>query len=177
MNYLIRHIYLLAPVFAAVLVVGMYWLIKSNDRPIPHYEPKYVEDTWSAEEYIRHLNMRPFNDREVHLLLLKRTRQKTGVYLESLEPVMDTVGLIVVNVFHNVLGDDYIPVITSGNDYPFHARNSKHYANKALDFRIKFIPTEKRRMIVIGVEDKLKGLCRVIWEKGEAEHLHVELLD
>lgn len=177
MQFILKHIYLLTPVIAIALVVFVYLLIQENRRPIPKYESQYIEDSWSAEEYMRHLKTKAFNKGEVHRLLLSRTRQKPGVYLESLEPVMDTVGLTVVNVFHNVMGDDYIPVITSGNDYPFHARNSKHYMNKALDFRIKYIPIEKRRMIVIGVEDKLRGLCRVLWEKGEAEHLHVELLD
>lgn len=156
---------------------GTYRLVLHEKQSVKKFEPKVVEDTWSAEEYIKHLNMRPFNDREVHRLLLRRTRQKEGVYLESLEPVMDTVGLTVVNVFHNVMGDDYVPVITSGNDYPYHARNSKHYFNKAMDFRIKDMPIEKRRMVVIGAEDKLKGICRVLWEKGDAEHLHVELLE
>jgi len=177
MQFILKQMYLMAPVLAIALIFGLYWLIHTDDRPIPQYESKYVEDTWSPEEYLRHLNARKFNGNEVHKLLLRRTRLKSGVYLESLEPIMDTVGLTVVNVFHNVLGDDYVPVITSGNDYPFHARNSKHYFNKALDFRIKYIPIEKRRMIVTGVEDRLRGICRVIWEKGEAEHLHIELLD
>lgn len=177
MQFILKHIYLLTPVLMIGMVVFVYQLIQDNRRPIPKFESEYVEDTWSPEEYLRHLKVRNFNNGEVHRLLLTRTRQKSGVYLESLEPAMDTVGLVVVNVFHNVMGDEYVPVITSGNDYPFHARKSKHYENKALDFRIKYIPIEKRRMIVIGVEDKLKGRCRVIWEKGDAEHLHVELLD
>ncbi|MCQ2103037.1 MAG: hypothetical protein MJY98_07410 [Fibrobacter sp.] len=177
MQFILKHIYLLAPVLAIALLVGLYQLVQANRRPIPKFVKEEVEDTWSPEEYMKHLKARKFNGGEVHRLLLRRTRQKAGVYLESLEPAMDTVGLTIVNVFHNVLGDDYTPVITSGNDYPFHARKSKHYENKALDFRIKYVPIEKRRMIVIGVEDRLRGRCRVIWEKGEAEHLHVELLD
>lgn len=177
MRFILRHLYLLAPIVAVALLVAVYQLIQANKRPIPKYESKYVEETWSPEEYLRHLKAKKFNSGEIHRLLLMRTRQKAGVYLESLVPAMDTVGLTIVNVFHNVLGDDYTPVITSGNDYPFHARYSKHYENKALDFRIKYIPIEKRRMIVIGVEDRLRGRCRVIWEKGEAEHLHVELLE
>lgn len=173
-----KHLYLLAPIIAVLALCGVFWLIRTNTKPIPHYEPATEEDdTWDAEEYLRHLKMKPFNGRSVHRLLLSRTHQKQGVYLESLEPVMDTVGLTVVNVFHNVMGDDYVPVITSGNDWPYHAKHSKHYMNRALDFRIKYIPVEKRRMIVIGVEDKLRGRCRILWEKGEAEHLHVELLE
>jgi len=177
MQFILKHMYLLAPMIALGLVLGMYQLIQACRQPVTKYEREYVEETWSPEEYLRNLNARKFNGSDIHQLLLRRTKLKPGVYLESLEPIMDTVGLTVVNVFHNVLGDDYVPVITSGNDYPFHARNSKHYFNKAIDFRIKFIPIEKRRMIVSGVEDKLKGVCRVLWEKGEAEHLHVELLD
>lgn len=177
MRFILKHIYLLTPVIAVALIYFVYQLIQANTRPIPRYESKYVEDTWSPEEYLRSLKAKRFNNDEVHRLLLQRTRQKEGVYLESLEPATDTVGLIVVNVFHNVMGDDYIPVITSGNDYPFHVRNSKHYFNKAVDFRIKYLPIEKRRMIVTGVQDKLRGKCRVLWEKGDTEHLHVELLE
>lgn len=176
MQFILKHLYLLAPLLALAIVFGVFWLIHENDRPIPKYVPE-KEDSWSSEEYVRHLNARPFNNAEVHKLLLRRTRLKPGVYIESLEPAMDSVGLVIVNVFHNVMGDDYTPVITSGNDYPYHVRNSKHYFNKALDFRIKYLPLEKRRMIVTGVEDKLKGRCRVIWEKDDGEHLHVELLE
>lgn len=174
-----RHLYLLAPIFAISFLVAVFVLIQTNKRDIPRYEPENEADEqlWSGEDYYSHVKAKPFTGREVHRLLIKRTKQKQGVYLESLDPALDTAGLTVVNVFHNVMGDDYVPVITSGNDWPYHARNSKHYQNKALDFRIKYIPVEKRRMIVIGVEDKLRGRCRVLWEKGEAEHLHVELLN
>ena len=119
--------------------------------------------------------MKPFSGREVHKLLIKRTKQKPGVYLESLEPAMDTAGLEVINAFHQVLGDDYVPVITSGNDWPYHARKSKHYENKAIDFRIKYIPLEQRREIVNLVTERLSPRFRIIWERGDAEHLHVEL--
>ena len=152
-------------------------LIKANDRPIPRYEPKQVEETWSAEEYMRHLNLKPFNQREVHRLLLKRTRQKSGVYLESLLPVMDTAGIEIVHCFHKIMGDDYIPVITSGNDYPYHKRESKHYKNAAMDFRIKDVPLNKRREIVETAQVKLGERFKVLWEKGEMEHLHIELVD
>ena len=177
MQFFVKHLYLMAPVLAVAVLVGVYMLIKANDRPIPHYEPKQIEDTWSAEEYMRHLNVKPFNQREVHRLLLKRTRQKEGVYLESLLPAMDTAGIEIVHCFHQVMGDDYVPVITSGNDYPDHKPNSKHYKNAAIDFRIKYIPVEKRREIVEKAQDKLGLRFRVLWEKGETEHLHVELVD
>jgi len=177
MQFFVKHLYLLAPILAIGALLGFIWLFKSNERPIPKYEPKVYENTWSAEDYLRHLNMKPFNQREVHKLLLKRTRQKQGVYLESLLPVMDTAGIEVVHCFHVVMGDDYVPVITSGNDYPFHKRNSKHYKNAAMDFRIKDVPASKRGEVVKMVQNRLGERFKVLWEKGEAEHLHVELVD
>ena len=177
MQFFVKHLYLLAPIFAIAILGGVYLLIKANDRPIPKYEPKQVEETWSAEEYVRHLNLKPFNQGEVHKLLLKRTRQKPGVYLESLLPAMDTAGIEVVHCFHVVMGDEYVPVITSGNDYPYHKRESKHYKNAAMDFRIKDVPLTKRREIVEMIQDKLGERFRVLWEKGEMEHLHVEMVE
>ena len=167
----------MAPQLAVFALIGVYRLIKANDRPIPRYEPKQVEDTWSAEEYMRHLNLKPFNQREVHRLLLKRTRQKPGFYLESLLPAMDTAGIEVVHCFHLVMGDEYVPVVTSGNDYPYHKRESKHYKNAAMDFRIKDVPMSRRREIVEKIQDKLGERFRVLWEKGEMEHLHVEMVE
>ena len=167
----------MAPLLALAVIVGVYALIRANDRPIPRYQRVEVEDTWSAEEDLRHLNVKPFNRHEVHGLLLKRTRQKSGVYLESLLPALDTAGIEVVHCFHVVMGDEYVPVITSGNDYPYHKRNSKHYQNAAIDFRIKYIPVEKRREVVDLVRLKLEPRFRVLWEKGENEHLHIELAD
>ena len=177
MQFFVKHLYLMAPLLAVFALIGVYRLIKANDRPIPRYEPKQVEDTWSAEEYMRHLNLKPFNQREVHRLLLKRTRQKPGVYLESLLPAMDTAGIEVVHCFHLVMGDEYVPVITSGNDYPYHKRESKHYKNAAMDFRIKDVPMSRRREIVERIQDKLGERFRVLWEKGEMEHLHVEMVE
>ena len=94
-----KYLYLIAPILAILTLLGVYWLIRTNTRPIPKYDSPEVEVDWSAEDYYRHLNMKPFSGREVHKLLIKRTKQKPGVYLESLEPAMDTAGLEIVNVF------------------------------------------------------------------------------
>lgn len=175
-----RYLYLTAPILA-VLCLILVCLTIENDRSaraaekVP--EPKKVEVVWNAEEYLRHLNMKKFNASDVHRLLLMRTMQKPGVYLESLVPAMDTAGIEIVSAFHEVLGDDYTPVITSGNDWPDHKNNSKHYENKALDFRIIMIPVEDRKKIVELAQKRLKGRFRVLWEKGAAEHLHVEMID
>lgn len=172
-----KYLYLLAPILAFFAVLAVYFLIQTNRRPIPHYEPE--EFVFDAEEYLRQLKRqhKPLDSSGVHQLLLKRTRQKVGVYLESLEPALDTIGLEIVNVYHSVMGFDYVPVITSGNDWPYHARKSKHYENKAIDFRIKFLMQEEKKSIVEQATKKLEGRARVIWEKGPTEHLHVELLE
>ena len=174
-KFLSKFLFLLFPIFAGLSLLFVHHLIESNRSVRPQYKAPAVEDSWSAEDYIRHLNVRPFNQGEVHRLLLKRTRQKQGVYLESISPLMDTVGLEVVSCYHQVMGDDYTPVITSGNDFPGHARNSKHYRNAAFDFRIKDVPFRKRKELVELVKSRIDGRCTVLWERGEAEHLHVEL--
>lgn len=172
-----RYIYLLSPVLTIFLLLGLYWLVKSNDRPIPQYVRKNTSElqTWTPEEYYRHLNMKPFDGRALHALLIRRTFQKPGVYLENLLPVMDTAGIEVVNVYHTILGDDYTPVITSGNDYPYHKRFSRHYFNAAIDFRIVNVPMRFRKQIADSCSARLGPRFRVLWERGAMEHLHVEL--
>lgn len=179
MQFFVKHLYLIAPILAIVAVVGGYFFLNSKIQPVPHVEIKHEEIVFDAEEYLRSLKAknRPFSKDGVHRLLLQRTRQKEGVYLESLLPVMDSAGIEVVHCFHKVMGDDYIPVITSGNDYPYHAKNSKHYMNAALDFRIVNLPMNKRREVVEMAQLRLGYRFRVLWEKGEAEHLHVEVLE
>ena len=179
MQFFVKHLYLFVPILAITAVVGGCLFLNSKIRPAPPVEIKHEEIVFDAEEYLRSLKAknRPFSKEGVHRLLLQRTRQKQGVYLESLLPVMDTAGVEVVHCFHKVMGDDYVPVITSGNDYPFHAKNSKHYMNAALDFRIVNLPMNKRREVVEMAQLRLGHRFRVLWEKGEAEHLHVELID
>ena len=177
MRFFVKYLFLLPPILAIGMFFGAYFLIKNDNRTVPRYVPKHHDDTWSAEEYIRHLNLKPFNERELHRLLLRRTRQKEGVYLESLLPALDTAAIEVVYCYHQVMGDEYIPVITSGNDYPYHARTSKHYQNAAIDFRIKNMPVEQRRQVFEMTKNRLGERFNVLWEKGDAEHLHIELTD
>ena len=174
-----KHLSIILLILAVLATGSACWLIYEKTRPIPHVELKTEDVVFDAEAYLRSLKAQkiPFNDRGVHRLVLQRTKQKQGVYLESMEPALDSVALEIVNVFHNVMGFDYVPIITSGNDYPYHARNSKHYENKALDFRLKGLLLEERRSVIEMSQKRLEGRARVLWEKGEAEHLHVELLE
>ena len=120
-----------------------------------------------------------WGQKDVHYLLLKRTDQKSGVYMGKLETVMDTAGLVVVAEFHKVMGDSYRPTITSANDFSWHARFSKHYLNLALDFRIRDVPKGKREELVSAIKKALGERFFVLWEDVGTlnEHLHVELRD
>ncbi len=116
--------------------------------------------------------------KDVHALLLKRTEQKPGVQTGKLEPALDSAGLVAVAEFHRVMGDSYRPTITSANDFAWHVRFSKHYYNKALDFRLFDVPREKRSELVLSIRRKLGNRFRVLWENvgRSGEHLHIELL-
>ncbi len=120
-----------------------------------------------------------WSEGDVHRLLLKRTAQKPGVAMGKLESSMDSAGIVVVAEYHKVMGDSYTPTITSANDYAFHKRFSKHYLNRALDFRIVDVPPLKRAALVSAVRKALGSRFLVLWEGAGKpnEHLHVELLD
>ena len=77
-----KYLYLVAPILAILAIFTVYFLIQTNRRPVPHYEPKVQEEViFDAEEYLRQLKKdhKPFGKSGVHRLLLKRTRQKAGV--------------------------------------------------------------------------------------------------
>lgn len=117
--------------------------------------------------------------KDVHALLLLRTAQKHGVQTGKLESAMDSAGLVVVAEFHRVMGDSYRPTITSANDFAWHARFSKHYYNKALDFRLFDVPRERRSDLIRSIRRKLGSRFLVLWENAgkRGEHLHIELRD
>ena len=56
-------------------------------------------------------------------------------------------------------------------------RESKHYQNAAMDFRIVDMPLNKRRQVVEMAQERLGERFKVLWEKGEMEHLHLELVE
>ncbi len=137
-----------------------------------------VEETLPIVEEHRE-PVKPFTVSDVHRLLCVITHQKKEIYLDQLRPELDTAGVIVVSVFHEVMGDDYKPWITSANDYAHHKKTSAHYRNMALDFRIKGIPGYKKQLITKKAKEALGRRFFVQHEfpGGEMEHLHIELRD
>ena len=168
----------LIPLFIAVLFLVLIAFLIRKDRTRP--EPVFPKHTYESVSFsgISSASVRSWSERDVHRLLLHSTSRKSGVYVSKLDPALDSAAVAVVAVYHHILGYSYKPVITSGNDYPWHARNSKHYQNKALDFRIIDVPWEKREIVVREVQNALRGRFRVLWESPgkEGEHLHVEML-
>lgn len=119
------------------------------------------------------------NTTAMHKEALSQVKLKDkSVNVKRLKPQMDSALVTVVDVYWEVLGDDFVPVVTSGNDYAGHKSNSKHYKNSALDFRTKDpkISKENRKLIADKVRAKLDKRYVVLLESpGKAtEHLHVQ---
>lgn len=119
------------------------------------------------------------NTTPMHKEALSQVKLKdNSVNVKRLKPQMDSALVVVVGVYWEVLGNDYVPVVTSGNDYAGHMSNSKHYKNSALDFRTKDskISMENRKLIADKVRAKLDERYVVLLESPgkAAEHLHVQ---
>ena len=119
------------------------------------------------------------NTSELHKEALSQVKLKdNSVNVKRLKPQMDSAMVVVVGVYWEVLGNDYIPVVTSGNDYAWHKSNSKHYKNSALDFRTRDpkISVENRRLIADKVRARLDKRYLVLLELPgtSKEHLHVQ---
>ena len=76
--------------------------------------------------------------REFHERVFALTRQKADVDLSTICPEMDSAIAVVVWAYRFVAEDDnFMPLVTSANDFEGHLAKSAHYAGAAVDFRIK----------------------------------------
>lgn len=169
-----RYLYLL-PLFLVLFFAFWAWNETTNSRR----ETSLILS--SSSNYLSSSSMEGafFTVDDVHRLLLLRTKQKNGVYLGKIEPAVDTLALELVAIFHEVMGDSFIPVITSANDYPYHARFSKHYYNKAIDFRSKDLNAKQKKELLEKAQLKIFKRGRVLLESSgkSNEHIHLELID
>ncbi|GEM_PF-5919600 len=118
------------------------------------------------------------NQSEIHEELINLTRQKSDVDISHLHHALDEAGIITVAAYKSIMGDNYVPVITSGNDSHEHTHNSKHYRDAALDFRLNDISSARdRERIYQTVKEDLGNDFVVLHEsKGsQNEHIHVQL--
>ena len=97
---------------------------------------------------------------------------KANADIKNLHPSMNIVINEVIKAYNEYNVD---PVITSGNDSR-HSFNSKHYKNKALDFRTKDLPYYAKNRIARTVAYNLGRDYYVQLESlgSNNEHLHVQ---
>lgn len=173
---------------AGLLFIAAYLSLKKDDKAedvdVEEIVSEVVEESLPNSVDSTRLEqpskpIKPFTTADVHNLLLARTNQKREIFIAGLRPELDSAGLVVVSVFHEVLGDSYTPLITSANDYAHHKKTSAHYRNMALDFRIKGMPMYKKQKIAKLSKERLGKRFFVQHEfpGGEMEHLHIELRD
>ena len=116
---------------------------------------------------------------EIHDEVASLTAKKSKVNLSTVRPELDSAILVVVSAFREIMGDDdFIPLITSANDYEGHAEHSAHYAGAAVDFRIKDIgDLETRKHLATLVNKYLDRRFLVLHEDigTKNEHLHVQM--
>lgn len=147
---------------AIVVVLGIIGLI-IDDAPSPSYTP-------SSKSEVAQVHYRHYQDLQVKV--------KPEVNLSTLQPAMDSAIVKIVAAFQEVLGEDYKPTITSGDDYDGHVEQSAHYSGAALDFRLKDIDDEYlREMVTVAVREALGERFFVDHEfpGGVNEHLHVQM--
>lgn len=89
-------------------------------------------------------------------------------------PKVVVIACAVSNAANSVCPDKDM-LITSGNDSA-HMPGSKHYVDRALDFRTKHLTAGMKQMLVVSVRRRLGPDYDVILEDegGNNEHLHIE---
>lgn len=169
-----RYLYLL-PLFFVIIIAIFVW----QNTTKSFSKDSIIESSSSIFISSDSFKTYSFSADDVHRLLLARTKQKKGVYLDKMEPSLDSLALDIVCVFHEVMGDSYVPTITSANDYPYHTRFSKHYYNKAIDFRTKDLNSRQKKELLEKAQIRIYKKGRVLLEvNGKSnEHLHLELLN
>lgn len=148
--------------------------IKKDVRGLANDVKRFVEYNGTRFAEFDVVNQTPLHKEALSQVKLK----DQDVNVRRLKPQMDSALIVVVGVYWEVLGNDFVPVVTSGNDYFGHKWNSKHYRNSALDFRLKdpAISKENRKLISAKVRERLDKRYVVLHESpGKAsEHLHVQ---
>lgn len=79
---------------------------------------------------------------------------------------------VVIQSYKDVVGEDYVPTITSGNDSEAHSVNSKHYDNLAIDVRTNDITTSQARQISKLIKKRLYPVNQY-FVLYEGTHLHI----
>lgn len=172
---------LLVAIFPVLLVVGgiflVGWFFSNSDSKSVPPPPKKTEIQRQVKATTHQI--RNSAQQKLHEEVESLAHQKSGVNLSTLRPELDSAILVVVAAYREIMEDDnFMPVITSGNDFEGHAVRSAHYSGAAVDFRIKDIGDVKtRKALAELVAEDLDSRFLVLHEDiGRAnEHLHVQL--
>lgn len=100
---------------------------------------------------------------------------KRNADISRIQPaIADTIPLV-EKAFKAIVGNNYTPTITSGNDGK-HKRNSKHYKNLALDWRTRDITTEQAHKVTDIIKKELGDKYFVDFEypDGPNQHIHIQ---
>lgn len=104
---------------------------------------------------------------------------KPTVSLKGLKPQTLAGAMVVYSTYANL---GYIPcTITSGNDSVHEGKpvagetKDPHYTGRALDFRIKHVPAERREGLVTLIQEHLTADFRLLWESRGTENEHIHL--
>lgn len=168
-----------------ILVIGgilfVVWIF-GNDSSGCTQAPKEAAVTATAVVHNKIDNIYRQRDelqREIHDEVASLTAKKSKVNLSTVRPELDSAILVVVSAFREIMGDDdFVPLITSANDYEGHAEHSAHYVGAAVDFRIKDIgDLATRKQLASLVNEYLDGRFLVLHEDigTKNEHLHVQM--
>ncbi len=168
-----------------ILVIGgillVVWIFGNDSSGCPQ-APKEAAITATAVVHNKIDNIYMQRDelqREIHDEVASLTAKKSKVDLSTIRPELDSAILVVVSAFREILDDDnFIPLITSANDYEGHAEHSAHYAGAAVDFRIKDVGNlATRKQLASLVNEYLDERFLVLHEDigTKNEHLHVQM--
>lgn len=144
----------------SILVIALAIVLMMNIPDSQKYEPELVAHKIVATgEDVAYITANTF--------------QKANVYL-NLDGNLVYATKVVIECYKEVVGKYFKPTITSANDSE-HTVNSKHYSNKAVDFRIKDVPREDRELLYNRIKQKLPDFT-VLWEDVGTynEHLHIQ---
>ena len=161
-------------VVGGILLVG--WVLSNSDtKSIPPSKKGEIQRQVKAPS----LQTRNSAQQRLHEEVESLARKKPGVNLSTLRPELDSAILVIVAAFREIMEDNnFMPVITSANDYEGHAAHSAHYSGAAVDFRIKDIGNaEIRKALAKAITEDLDTRYVVLHEDiGRAnEHLHIQL--
>lgn len=126
---------------------------------IEHKNPSFVKNIIEAVDSLENVNVKP------------------GANVNNIEPAIADTIPVVEKAFKAVVGDNYKPTITSGNDSDVHDPNSMHYKNMALDWRTNDINSLEAKLVTELIKKSLGDNYFVDFEDPgtDNQHIHIQV--